>query len=282
MINKVFKGRKLLIATKHEKEKAIAPILEKELGVRCFVPTNFDTDTLGTFSGEIQREADALTTARTKCLLAMEQFDCDLAIASEGSFGPHPEVFCIPVDEELLLLVDKKNEIEIFVRELSTNTNFHSAEIRTEAELAEFAKNAKFPSHGLIIRQASYDFLDIVKGITEMDQLIETFNYFIKKYNSLWIETDMRAMYNPSRMIVIEKACLRLAEMMNSLCPICYTPGFGITEGLQGLPCKVCQTATSSILSYTYACKKCKYRKEEKFPNGKFQEEPMYCDVCNP
>lgn len=282
MTDKMFKGRKLLIATKHEKEKAIAPILEKELGVHCFVPTNFDTDKLGTFSGEIERKADALSTARTKCLLAMEQFDCDLAIASEGSFGPHPEVFFIPADEELLLLVDKQNEVEIFVRELSTETNFYGTEIRTEDELHEFAKNAKFPSHGLIIRQASYNFLDIVKGITEMDQLLETFNYLIKKYNSLWIETDMRAMYNPSRMNVIEKASLRLAEMMNALCPICYTPGFGITEGRQGLPCMVCNTATRSILSYIYCCKKCKHRKEEKFPNGKSQEEPMYCDVCNP
>ena len=33
----MFKGRNLLIATKHEKEKVIAPILEKELGVKCFV-----------------------------------------------------------------------------------------------------------------------------------------------------------------------------------------------------------------------------------------------------
>jgi hypothetical protein len=43
--NKImFKGRKLLIATKHEKEKVIAPILEKELGVSCFVINDFDVD----------------------------------------------------------------------------------------------------------------------------------------------------------------------------------------------------------------------------------------------
>jgi hypothetical protein len=35
-----FRGRNLLIATKHEKEKAIAPILEKELGVKCFILSN--------------------------------------------------------------------------------------------------------------------------------------------------------------------------------------------------------------------------------------------------
>ena len=64
----MFKGRKLLIATKHEKQKVIAPILETELGVKCFIVDNFDTDELGTFSGEIERKDDAITTARKKCL----------------------------------------------------------------------------------------------------------------------------------------------------------------------------------------------------------------------
>lgn len=54
----MFQGRKLLIATKHEKEKAIASIFEKELGVKCFVAPNLDTDTLGTFTGEIERKDD--------------------------------------------------------------------------------------------------------------------------------------------------------------------------------------------------------------------------------
>jgi hypothetical protein len=40
----IFKNRKLLIATKHEKEKVIAPILSKELTVESFVPNDFDTD----------------------------------------------------------------------------------------------------------------------------------------------------------------------------------------------------------------------------------------------
>jgi hypothetical protein len=50
----LFKNRRLLIATKHEKEKVIA-LLEKN-GVICFVNENFDTDLLGTFTGEIERK----------------------------------------------------------------------------------------------------------------------------------------------------------------------------------------------------------------------------------
>jgi hypothetical protein len=94
---KYFEGRQLLIATKHNKERVIAPLFEKALGVTCIVPDNFDTDLLGTFSGEVEREQDPLSTARRKCLLAMQQANCDLAIASEGSFGPHPSLFLSPL-----------------------------------------------------------------------------------------------------------------------------------------------------------------------------------------
>ena len=51
----MFKGRRLLIATKHQKEKVIVPLLEMELGVKCFVPEYFDPDVLGTFTGEVER-----------------------------------------------------------------------------------------------------------------------------------------------------------------------------------------------------------------------------------
>jgi hypothetical protein len=74
----MFEGRRLLIATKHQKEQVIAPILEEGLGVQCIVPENYDSDIFGTFSGEIDRKDTALETVRAKCLMAMEQFDSDL------------------------------------------------------------------------------------------------------------------------------------------------------------------------------------------------------------
>jgi hypothetical protein len=62
----MFKGRSLLIATKHEKEQIIGPIFEKELGVTFSVPDHFDTDVFGTFTGEVERKADPITTASTR------------------------------------------------------------------------------------------------------------------------------------------------------------------------------------------------------------------------
>lgn len=278
----MFKDRKIVVATKHKKEHILGPILENELGVICIVSEKIDTDKLGTFSGEIERYDDPVTTARNKCLMAIEETGCDLAIASEGTFGMHPEIFFLPANDELLFFLDKKNNLEIIVRELSTETNHCAAELSTVEELLVFADKAGFPSHALILKKSKDDFSDLIKGIVDREQLIRCFEKLINKYGLAHVETDMRAMYNPTRMKVIEKAAYKLIKKINSRCPDCKTPGFGITSAKQGLPCELCNTPTRSTISYVYACQKCSFVKEEMFPHGKKKEEATYCDVCNP
>lgn len=278
----MFEGRNLLIATKHDKEKVITPLLEKNLGVKCFVPDNFDTDVLGTFTGEVDRKDDPITTARKKALLAMELFNCDLAVASEGSFGSHPTIFFAHADDEIILLIDKKNNLEIIARELSLKTNFNGKEINTEKALIDFAKRVKFPSHGLIIRKSKDENSNIVKGITNWKDLLAIFNQYKETYGVAYVETDMRAMYNPTRMMVIKKATKKLLNKIKSCCPQCKTPGFGVTSAKEGLPCNLCGSATRSTLSYIYTCAHCTFTKEVMYPNKKYHEEPTYCDNCNP
>ena len=278
----MFSGRKLLIATKHEKEKVIAPIVEEAMGVSCSIAHNFDTDLLGTFTGEIERKGDPVTTARKKCMQGMLITNVDMAIASEGSFGPHPTIFFSHANDELLLFIDKKNNIEIFAREITTETNFNGAAIKTLTELKDFAEIAQFPSHGLIIRKAKDDFAFIEKGITDWEKLLETYHKFVKLYGCVYVETDMRAMYNPTRMKVIGRAAQKLVDKMNSLCPTCNQPGFSITNARLGLVCGLCHLPTRSTLSYIYTCTKCFFVKEEKYPHNKKVEDPMYCDYCNP
>jgi hypothetical protein len=278
----MFQNRKLLIATKHQKESVIAPILEKELGVSCFVDETFDTDALGTFTGEIERELDPISTAREKCLRAMKINNCDLGIASEGSFGPHPSTFFINADDEFLIFIDSKNKIEVIVRELSTSTNYNGKQVQTQKELSEFAYQIGFPTHGLILRKSKDENTDIYKGIIEIETLEKTFEYLYSKYNSVYAETDMRAMYNPTRMTVIEKATEKLVEQIKSACPQCQMPGFGITDAKKGLECSLCGSPTNSTLSYIYVCQHCQFKKEELYPNKKTTEDPTYCDYCNP
>ncbi len=278
----MFTNRDLVIATMHQKEDAIQPILEFNLGCKCILPTNFNSDLLGTFSGEIERFNDPIATAKKKCELAMELTNTDVAIASEGSFGPHPSYFFSYADDEFLVLIDKKNELEIVVRELSLETNFNADYVTDEKELMAFALKVKFPSHGLIIRKSDDEPIDIYKGITDWNDLILKFNLLKEKYSKVYLETDMRAMYNPTRMEVIRKLTLKLVDKINSKCSNCNTPGFGVTEVKEGLPCSYCKFPTSSIKSHIYFCLKCDFTEEKNFPNGKQFEEPMYCDICNP
>jgi hypothetical protein len=278
----LFKNRKLVIATQHKKEKVIAPIIENDLPVFCFVPSQFDTDQWGTFSGEIERKDDVLNTLRKKCLHAMKENYCDLAIASEGSFGAHPTIFFAPADDEFLMFMDTKNQLEIVVRELSTETNFNGGYVDNEMELLEFAKKIDFPSHGIILKSSENNFTKVIKGITDKQSLLESFTSIKAEYGKVYAETDMRALFNPTRMKVIEKATLKLVKTILSKCPQCETPGFSITDVIEGLPCSWCHSPTRSTLSFLYSCKKCFHSLEEKYPHQKTSEDPMYCDFCNP
>lgn len=277
-----FSGRKLLIATKHRKEQAIAPILEAALGVIGVVPVPFDTDALGTFDGEVKRKTDPISTAREKCLLAMDRFNGDLAVASEGSFGPHPVISFVAANEEILLLHDRKNKLEIVARVISTTTNFSGRLIHNEAELNEFAEQVSFPAHGLILKPGPEDFRAIRKGIVDRQLLLETFNEFMLRFGQVYVETDMRALYNPSRMQVIEQATHQLVEKIRSCCSACGWPGFEVSEVVAGLPCRACRLPTRTALHHVYTCKHCLYTQQETFPHQKETEDPMYCDYCNP
>lgn len=278
----MFTDRKVLIATKHKKELVIAPILEKELGITCFVSEQFDTDILGTFSGEIERKNDALTTLRNKCILAANATKSELVIASEGSFGAHPSIFFAHANQELVMLKDFKNDLEIIAKEISLETNFNGQKIWTETELLTFAEKVNFPSHALILKDNDVSFSTIYKGLQSEEVLLEKFHVLLKKSGFVYVETDMRAKYNPTRMKVIEKATWQLIEKIKSLCPTCQTPGFDIIDAVSGLPCELCKNPTRSTLYYMYQCKKCDYNSKKMFPRGITYEDPTYCDTCNP
>ena len=93
-MKKIFENRKIALLTKHKKEKAIKPVLEKTTGCELIVETRFDTDKLGTFSREIKRPKSKLDTARMKIRRGMKLLKTDIGIASEGSV---PAVrWCMP------------------------------------------------------------------------------------------------------------------------------------------------------------------------------------------
>lgn len=278
----MFKGRKLLIATMHGKESAIASLLELYLGVQCITPEQIDTDTLGTFTGEVPRTGTPIEILQNKCKKALVQSDIDLVVASEGSFGPHPSFMMIPANEEWVMLMDLKNELEIVARVLSTSTNFDGRYIDDLEALQDFASAVKFPTHALIFRDRKDGNKEIVKGIHEASTLILHFKRMKEQYGKVFAETDMRAMHNPTRMKVIAEATEKLIQKINHLCSVCNTPGFDIIKAEPGLPCTQCGMPTKRIKNLIYECKKCKHQSFVMHPENKETEDPMYCDYCNP
>lgn len=278
----MFTGRRLVIATMHGKERVIAPLLEQALGVECFVPDGLDTDVFGTFSGEVERRDDPLTTARRKCAVAMDCYQCDLAVSSEGSIGMHPSLVFLYADEEIVMLKDRRNDLEIVGSAISTQTNFDGDFVTSEDELWTFATRAGFPEHGLILRDAKDSFRDLVKGINDEKELLNIFHRLLRIYGGAYVQTDMRAHLNPTRMKVIAEATERLISNIESRCPVCETPGFVVTASHAGLPCSRCGAPTKSTLSILYSCRKCGHLEERWCPEGKRTEDPAYCDLCNP
>ncbi|HIK27857.1 MAG TPA: hypothetical protein IGR89_07260 [Oscillatoriaceae cyanobacterium M7585_C2015_266] len=281
-----FASRVGVLATKHQKERVIAPIMERELNVRIIVPADFDTDVFGTFTREVKRTGTQIEAARLKAKKALEITGETLAIASEGTFGPHPVFPYIPHNLEIVLLLDTENNIEIIGEEFSTETNYSHELVKSVEEGFNFAKKVGFPEHGIvvIIGEPEEGKGEIIKGIVREEKLFEVLEYALKKSpdGRVHIETDMRAMYNPTRMKNIEKATLDLIKKINQICPQCGCPGFDVVERKKGLPCALCHLPTQLTRSLVYKCKKCGFSKEELFPDGREYAEPAQCHYCNP
>ncbi len=278
----MFEGRSLFIATNHRKESAIQPILERELNVNCFSIPMFNTDQFGTFSGEIERSQSPVDTLKAKCQLGFEVTGCDLVIATEGSFGAHPDLPFCAAHEELILLMDFKNNVSFSARILTTETNFQGKKIKSEEELIAFGESIDFPNQAIILRNEEQSMLYLKKGINDWNELLTAFRVCMRRHDNVFVETDMRAMHNPLRMKHIEQLTLKLITQLKVLCPSCEMPGYGVTSVLPGLPCWICETPTSSVLKHVLTCTACHHQEEVYFPNGRQTEEPTFCPACNP
>lgn len=274
----LFKGRQLLIATMHGKEKVMAPILEDGLGVTAQAISHFDTDQFGTFTGEVERVLGPRETLKHKLSSALHQAGMKLGVANEGSFGPHPAIPFIPADEEWALLIDLENGLELWGHHLTEETNYQHSQAATWQELVDFANSVDFPSHGVILRTHNGI---IEKGITDWVRLKKVFEQSLTSNTPCQVETDMRAMFNPTRLLAIGHATRNLVAAANSCCPQCNKPGFIATEFIRGLPCRICHTATEAIKKSVFACGHCNFRLEKDNPFGDFTD-PQYCPSCNP
>lgn len=273
----IYANQEIMIATKHHKEKVIGPIFEKHLGCKIITST-FDTDTLGTFTGEVPRLYEAHKTCELKAYQAAQFENALFAVASEGSFGPHPLVPMIPQAHEIMVFIDKINQLSIFEHLYSQDTNYFTQTIYPESQLDPLLKSIQFPSHAVCIQTPT----NLFKGIQSHETLDDILKREFKQHSSLFLCSDMRAMMNPTRMKVIETLAEKLVRRIQSLCPYCSMPGFGMI-GVEGyLPCQACQQHSSVFALEAWGCTKCDYQEKRLRKDGKTSIEPQFCHYCNP
>ncbi|MBD0269500.1 MAG: hypothetical protein ICV77_14550 [Cyanobacteria bacterium Co-bin8] len=278
----LFHGRTAALATMHHKEQVIAPLLQQELGIQVVVPA-LDTDQFGTFTRDVKRAGDQLSAARLKAEAALQLTGSDLALASEGSFGMHPAIPFLPYSREIVVLIDLVNNLEIVGTALSTETNFSHIQVTQLEEAHTFAQKVDFPTHGLVVMAApSAAPADIIKDITTAEALTEAVTGMLSRFGQAHLETDMRAMHNPTRMKVIAQATKNLVQKIRQCCPQCGCPGLDIVEQQAGLPCAWCGSPTHLILATRYACQKCSFQQRVLFPNQQEKADPAQCNYCNP
>ena len=142
---RLFNSRNAVLITMHKKEEVIFPLL-RPLGMQLSVLDTVDTDQFGSFTRDIARKGSQLEAAQSKAKKALEVSGERIAISSEGSFGPHPQLFFVPANIELVLFFDTRHNIEIAGWEISSDTNFSQVEITSVKEAIRFSITCGFPS----------------------------------------------------------------------------------------------------------------------------------------
>lgn len=282
--NMFYENSTIILTSKHKKGDAIAPVFRQILFSEIYT-AELDTDTLGTFSGETARTLSALECARRKCAWGMQEYHAKYGIANEGSFGHHPDIPFLPCDHEVLYFIDDHRGFHLSVGTSSEKTNYRSQTIDTMEELRDFSERALFPSHALIIRPNYWDDKKIIfKGLQTTADMQNAFmaSQQASADHKVWVETDMRAHLNPSRMAVLSSLAQKLARQLATPCPQCTCPGWGLVGLNRGITCSECENETLLVKEEVFGCQCCDYQVTLPRADGLISADPGHCQYCNP
>lgn len=274
-----YNSKTVVMPTKHDKAKLIAPHFYEVLSMEI-KEVAFDTDLLGTFSGEIERVGTPLETAFEKARLGIEATGNPYVVASEGSVAVDPLFPFINANFEILVFIDIELDIQIY-ETLKSNKIVAATTTTIKDNLEVFLKQADFPNHALIVKPHKGS--GAIKGIRDMESLTKALADARNQSSDgeAIIESDLRAMSSPSRQRNIAELGLKLAKRIASICPECQTPGWGLKDFLRGVNCSECgEYAESALKQEVLGCVKCEYTAEGVVINSTL--DPSRCMSCNP
>lgn len=277
-----YQGQQVALLTQHGKERVMAPVLAQHLGLQLVHVQDYDTDLLGTFTRDIDREGSQLDAARRKSELGMDLSGLTLGLASEGAFGPDPFTGFLPWDTEVVVFHDRSRKLEV-VGMAQGSAQSVQRQVNSLADLLAFAAEAGFPSHHLVLRPQDEHHPAVRKGLATVQDLTDAWSWGVAQASNaqVWVENDLRAHTNPTRMVLIEAATRDLVHKLASPCPACASPGFAPASRVPGLPCAACGRPTLATKAEVWACPSCHYQLEQPAP-GPRHADPSRCDHCNP
>lgn len=272
-------GKSAVVATMHGKEQVIRSSLSS-LGLSFLPVPSIDTDRFGTFTREIHRtgnQKDALLAKAQAGLELSPKADC--AIASEGAFGPHPNLPFLSSGFEMVGLLERQSGNLVIGYHLTTETNFAQTLARTWPDSEKFATQIGFPDHAIVVMETQNGPV-LAKGLCNREDFQSLCMAEIKRLGSVWLETDMRAHLNPTRMTSIGKAAGDLLHRLQARCPTCKHPDW-VPQVKGGRPCALCRAPTNEPWIENYLCTACGHQ-EEKLIDPDRKGEPRHCSFCNP
>lgn len=258
------------LLTMHDKARLIAPAL-RCLDWELSVQSNFDTDSLGSFSGERQRFMSPYDCALRKAALAADLSGLDIGIGSEGSYSPGPYGLGT-FNLELLCCVNVTAGWVVTGRFYGPSMA-QQWQISDTTQLHQALETVVTGQH-LLLQQGQL----IVKGLSA-EQAARRASVMLQQ-GVLTLSYDLRAHLNPERQVHITKAATDLVSRIQSVCPNCGIPGFWPDKTISGLPCEACGIPTSLTLRKEACCQRCDYRQVQ--PIAASFANPQYCPECNP
>lgn len=267
------------ILTQHGKEHVLEPIFRAGLGARVVRVEGFDTDLLGTFTGERPRVGTQREAARAKAERAVGLSGLPVGLGSEGAFTTDPVTGLLPLDVELIVAWDPRAGVEVVGRASSPDATAFRRRVTDLEALETLAREVGFPEQGLVLEPDGAPEAR-VKGVADWDTLEAAALAALDRDVDLWVEAELRAHLNPRRRAVIAAAASDLVVRLATPCPACGGYGFGRVRMAPGRPCVDCGTPTARAAAEVWGCPRCAF--EETRPLAGPGADPAECPSCNP
>jgi hypothetical protein len=270
-----FHGGHFGLVTLHGKASIIAPALAQRWQAHLSNNTNFDTDSLGTFSGDIARVLSPRECALHKAQLALDLTGAEFGLGSEGSFETTRWGFGV-VNQELIACISSKEGWCV--------VGSHSAYVAVaECRYGDSAARQTFwhnlPAEQGVMLIGERHMAKGVRSEAEANTLLTSW-YGQHIPADLRISYDLRAHQSPLRRTNIALALENLMMRLESACTQCGRPGFWPDLRETGLACRACGFPTDNPRAYIACCDGCGFQQSKATTAS--HADPATCPMCNP